>query len=156
AQVAHLEDFLRFEQPTFDSASSRLSQVIEKRGRLTWFSAFYGEPVGQIIVSPLLISGAGNFAAEFVSGDTHERDAFVSFQVSDRAGFPVPPADAIEQIVHELSHSFVNHVVVADSMRLRESGERIFAVTKPSMEAMAYTKWLTMCYESLVRAAVIR
>ena len=156
ARVAHLADFLRFEQPTFDSASSRLSRMIEKSGGLSWFSAFYGEPVGQMVVSPLLISGAGNFGADFVSGATHERYAFVSFQSSDSAGFPVPPGDAVEQIVHELSHSFVNHLVVADSMRLRRSGERIFAVTQPSMNAMSYGTWLIMCYESLVRAAVVR
>jgi hypothetical protein len=156
ARVAHLADFLRFEQPTFDSASARLNQMIEKKARLSWFSEFYREPVGQLVVSPLLISGGGNFGADFVSGATHERYAFVSFQSSDHAGWPVPPADAIEQIVHELSHSFVNHVVVADSTRLRASGERIFAVTQPSMNAMGYGNWLIMCYESLVRAAVIR
>jgi hypothetical protein len=41
-------------------------------------------------------------------------------------------------------------------MRLRRSGERIFAVTQPSMNAMSYGNWLSMCYESLVRAAVVR
>jgi len=156
ARVARLADFLRLEQPTFDSASSRLGRLIETKARLSWFSTFYGEPVGQIIVSPLLISGAGNFGADFVSGATHERYAFVSFQRGDQAGFPVPPADVIEQIVHELSHSFVNHVVIADSMKLRGAGQAIFAVVEPSMKAIGYANWLTMCYESLVRAAVIR
>lgn len=109
-----------------------------------------------MIVSPLLISDAGNFGAEFVSGATHERYAFISFQSSDKAGFPVPPSDAIEQIVHELSHSFINHVVIADSMRLRTSGQTIFPVVQQSMNQIGYGNWLTMCYESLVRAAVIR
>ena len=156
ARVARLAEFLRFEQPTFDSASSRLERVIETKARLSWFSTFYGEPVGQIIVSPLLISGGGNFGADFVSGATHERYAFVAFQRGDQEGFPVPPADVIEQIVHELSHSFVNHVVIADSMRLRGSSERIFAVVERSMNAIGYGSWPTMCYESLVRAAVVR
>jgi hypothetical protein len=156
AQVAHLVEFLRFEQPTFDSASARLDRMIQKHGGMRWFGAFYGEPVGQIVVSPLLISGAGNFGADFVSGATHERYAFVSFLTSDSAGFPVPPRDALEQMAHELSHSFINHVVIADSMRLRRSGERIFAASHASMQAMSYGDWLTMYYESLVRAAVVR
>ena len=147
---------MRFEQPTFDSASARLDRLIQEKARLSWFSTFYGEPVGQIIVSPLLISGAGNFGADFASGAMHERYAFVSFQTSDRAGFPVPPGDAIEQTVHELSHSFVNHVVTADSTRLRASGQTAFQTIRQSMNAIGYGNWLTMCYESLVRAAVIR
>ena len=156
ARVAHLADFLRFQQPTFDSASARLARLLETKARMSWFSEFYGEPAGQIIVSPLLISGAGNFSADFESGGTHERYAFVSFQRGDEKGFPVPPPDVIEQIAHEISHSFVNHVLVPDSMRFRGSGQVIFAAVQGPMNEIGYGSWLTMCYESLVRAAVIR
>jgi hypothetical protein len=156
ARVAGLAAFLRFEQPVFDSASARLARLIQHKPLPMWFSTFYGEPVGDIIVSPLLISGAGNFAAEFVSGDTHERYAFVSFQASDKEGFPVPPADVIEQMVHELSHSFVNPIVIADSARLRLSGQQVFQSVQQAMNDIGYSSWLTMCYESLVRASVIR
>jgi hypothetical protein len=156
AQVAHLADFLRFEQPTFDSASARMQRSIDTQGLLKWLGAFYGEPVGQVIVSPLLISSSGNFGAGFVNGATLERYAFVGVQVSDRAGFPVSPAEALEQTVHELSHSFVNPVVIADSMRLRAAAQPTFTAVKRSMNDNGYDKWLTMTYESLVRASVIR
>lgn len=156
ARDAHLVDFLRFEQPTFDSASARLERLVASKARMSWFGSFFGESADDFRVSPLLISGQGNFGAEFVDGHLHERNAFVSFQTSDAAGFPVPPADAVEVIVHELNHSFVNHVVIADSAMLSVSARRIFPEVERSMQAIGYGSWLTMYCESLVRAGVIR
>jgi hypothetical protein len=155
ARVANIQKFLNIEQPMFDSAAARFRRVVAT-ARLEWIPAFWGEPAGAMIAAPLLISGAGNFGAQFGSGADHERWGFVSLTQTDGRGFPIIPEDAILTLVHELNHSFVNHVVAADSVKLRVSGERIFPLVRSQMGALAYDNWLTMYQESLVRAGVIR
>jgi Domain of unknown function (DUF4932) len=156
AREARLDRFLRDQGATYDSASVRMRRLVQE-ARLEWLSGFFGEPTGDVfIVAPLLINATGNFAAEFRSGATHERYAYLGVPVADSGGFPVISPDKLPTIIHEFNHSFVDHVVGSRSAELQPSGERIYAVTRRSMRDLAYNSWQVMLNESLVRATVIR
>ena len=157
AKVAGLEAFLARQQPVFDSAAARTQRLVDARGHLDWFARFFGEPSRDVlIVSPLLASSSGNFGADFFGESMHERYAYLAVPGSDAAGFPVLGAETLPTLIHELNHSYVNHVL--DSMRteLRASGAIIFPLMQPVMSALAYTSAQTMFNESVVRAGVIR
>jgi hypothetical protein len=156
ARMARLDSFLRDQQLVYDSAAVRMRRLVDQGG-LEWISRFFGEPPGDVfVVSPLLINATGNFATEFRSDTTHERYAFIGVRSADSMGFPVMPPEALPLIVHELNHTFVDHVVGSQSAALRPSGERIHRVVQRSMRALAYNRWQTMLNEAVVRAAVIR
>jgi hypothetical protein len=157
ARVAKLQDFLDAHQALYDSASARMQRLVASSARLGWFSDFFGEPAsGVFVISPLLINSTGNFAAEFGDGSKHERYAYLGIGLSDSLGFPLISPSVIPTLVHELNHTFVNHVVSARAEELRVSATAIHTPLRESMSANGYDNWLTMIQESVVRASVIR
>jgi hypothetical protein len=157
ARVARVADFLRYQQPVYDSVGGRFERLLEARGHLRWISRFFGGPPSDVfIVSPLLVNSSGNFAADFHDGTVHERYAFLGVRSADSLGFPIVPPDIVPLVIHEFSHSFVNPVVESRSADLRAHAEQIHRTIAGSMRALAYDSWTTMLNESVVRASVIR
>jgi len=77
---------------------------------------------------------------------------------TDDTGMPkfdyYPFAELI--IIHEFNHSFANDLIDNNIEAYRESGEKLFSVSKDLLAKQAYGKWETMMREALVRAAVIK
>jgi hypothetical protein len=157
ARAAKLQEFLDAHQALYDSASTRMQRLVASSTRLGWFSDFFGEPAGGVfVISPLLINSNGNFAAVFQDGTKYERYAYLGIGLTDSLGFPVVSPDVVPTLVHELNHTFVNHVVSAAAEELRAPATAIFTPLRESMNANGYGNWLTMIQESVVRASVIR
>ena len=157
AKVADLANFLRAQQPVYDSATVRARRLVDTRAHLDWFERFFSEPTHDLlIVSPLLASSHGNFGADFHDGATHERYAFLAVPGSDSAGYPILDRETLATLIHELNHSYVNHVLDSVSAALRPAGARIFPAVRATMSQLAYTNAQIMFDESVVRASVIR
>ncbi|MBC7894304.1 MAG: DUF4932 domain-containing protein [Cytophagaceae bacterium] len=157
ARVANVAGFLRAQQHVYDSATARAQRLIDTKARLDWFTKFFNEPTRDLlIISPLLMSSSGNFAAAFHDGAIHERYAFLAVPGIDTAGYPVLHPETLATLIHELNHSYINHVVDAVSAQLRPAGARIFPIVQAEMSRLAYTRAQVMFNESVVRAAVIR
>jgi hypothetical protein len=157
AKVAHVEDFLRTHQAVYDSATARTRRLVETRAHLDWFKGFFSEPTHDLlIISPFLGSSRGNFGAAFQDGPTHERYAFLAVPGSDSAGYPILGGETMSTLIHELNHSYVNHVLDSLRAQLRPAGERIFPAVQSAMSQLAYSNAHTMFNESVVRAGVIR
>lgn len=157
AKVARVADFLRMQQPVFDSATARARRLIETRAHLDWFTNFYGEVAQSVlIIAPLLATSSGNFAADFRDGAIHERYAFLAVPSADAAGFPVLHPETLATLVHELNHSYVNHVLDAMRVTMQPAGEKIFPAVRAEMNRLAYNSAQVMFNESVVRAGVIR
>jgi hypothetical protein len=70
--------------------------------------------------------------------------------------YGAPPAADFIVVVHEFSHSFVNHLVEENVDRFAQSGPRVFAPIADAMSDQSYGDWRIMLFESLVRAASAR
>jgi hypothetical protein len=157
ARDSHVAAFLLMEQPTYDSAAVRMRRLINTRAHMEWFNAFFGERAGGVfIASPLLANAGGNFGPHFDDAATHEMYAYLGVGDADPLGFPRINDGILPTVIHEFSHSFVNHVVESRHVELQPSGERIFATVQAAMRSQAYGSWQTMLDESVVRASVIR
>ncbi|MEO8621826.1 MAG: DUF4932 domain-containing protein [bacterium] len=157
AKVAHVAEFLRTQQPVYDSATARAQRLVDTKAHLGWFTQFFNEPSRDLlIVSPLLANSRGNFAAEFYDGAVHERYAFLGVPSADAAGLPVLDPETLATLIHEVNHTYVNHVVDSVRTQLAPAGERIFPAVRSAMSGLAYTNPQIMFDESVVRAGVIR
>ncbi|MEP6779523.1 MAG: DUF4932 domain-containing protein [Gemmatimonadaceae bacterium] len=157
AKVAGLADFLRRHKPVYDSATARAQRIIDANTHLEWFAKFFGETSKDLLViSPLLASGNGNYAAEYRGGGTHERYAYLAVPSADAAGFPVMQADLVATLIHELNHSYINHVLDSIRTQLQPAGAQIYPAVQSEMRRLAYSSPQTMFNESVVRAGVIR
>ena len=157
AKTARLAAFLKAHEAVFDSATARMKRLIDSRGHLDWFPRFYGEPSrGLFIVSPLVASSGGSFGADFYDGATHERYAYLGVPGSDSAGYPTLSPETLPTVIHELSHSYVNHILDSARTQFAPAGAVIFPVVQAQMRRLAYASAQIMFNESLVRASVIR
>jgi hypothetical protein len=157
ARVARVPEFLRAHQSVYDSATARAQRLIDTQTHLDWFTKFFSEASNDLlIVSPLLATSSGNVGADFYDGATHERYAFLAVPSADPAGYPVLSPETVPTLIHELNHSYVNHVLDSVRVELRPAGERVFPAVRADMSRLAYTNAQTMFNESVVRAAVIR
>lgn len=102
------------------------------------------------------MTSSGNFGADFHDGPTHERYAYLAVPGADPAGYPALGPETVPTLIHELNHSYVNHVLDPVRVELRPAGERIFPAVRAVMSRLAYANAQTMFNESVVRAAVIR
>ena len=77
---------------------------------------------------------------------------------TDDKGMPefdyYPLAELI--IIHEFNHSFANDLIDNNIEEFRESGEKLYSVSKDLLSKQSYGKWETMMREALVRASVIK
>lgn len=149
-------DFLAANQKTLDSARVRMERVVAEHLDLAAIRHFFGrEPNGAFVMVPLVANAAGNFGTRYLEGDREEVYAIIGTS-PDRAGIPAFDAGFIPTMVHEFSHSFVNPAVQPVSESFRAAGEAIYPLVEEQMRAQAYSNWLTMVNESLVRASVAR
>jgi hypothetical protein len=157
ARDAHVSRFLRVEQPLYDSAATRMRRMVEHDLNLKWFQRFYADRSPSVfILSPVLANADELFGPTFFDGHTIERHAYVGLGSVDKAGFAVVAPSYLPYIVHEVNHTFVNHVLDSDSAAFRPYIARVYRVVEKAMEREHYADPQIMLDESLVRAAVVR
>jgi len=142
----------------YAEASKRFLPVYEHLD-LGWYGAFFGQEPAETF---FIVNGLGNGGANYgvtVNYKNGKKDVFavMGAWTTDDSGMPVFSIDGyFPTLVHEFSHSFVNHLIDKNRKALKTSGKKIFAWVKDEMEGMAYGDWEIMMYEALVRACVIK
>ena len=152
------DKFFRDNQDLYNDASQRFLPVFDHLD-LKWYSSFYGkEPTEKFIVINGLVNGGSNYGVSFSpTAGKKEVYAIMGAWSMDSVG---KPTFAINEyfptLLHEFNHSFVNYLTDNNPGLFEENGIRIFDVIGDDMKSQAYSNWLTVLNEALVRAAVIK
>lgn len=156
ARDAHVESFLRKEQPLYDSAAIRMRRMVERDLKLEWFQRFYADRAPSVfILSPLLANADEFFGVTFFDGQNTERHAYAGIGSEDEAAFPVVWPSYLPYIVHEFNHTFVNKILDSHRAEFRPYITRVYRVVEKRMEREHYADPQIMLDESVVRAAVV-
>jgi hypothetical protein len=126
---------------------------------LDWFPKFFGyQPKGKFSVFLSLLNGTFLYGpkVEYPNG-TEELYAIMPNYKTDSLGMPVFEQWRLKPlIIHEFSHSFINHLFIKDSLAIKPYGEKIYKQVESEMNNNYYGNWLITLYESQIRASVIR
>jgi hypothetical protein len=165
-KAADSEGFFDSQEERFAGAAERLRAVIEKSRALPWFDRTFGARSGASYVAiPGLLCGGGNYGVGIryppratANGTEIDEEILPVFGCSrfDDAGIPLFGDEMAGLLVHELCHSYTNALVDRIAPQLEPSAKRLFDGKADAMRRQAYGDWKTMCYESLVRASVVR
>ena len=139
-------------------ASQRFDKVYEDLNH-QWYYKFYGQkPKGEYRVVNALGNGGNNYGPRIIMPNGEEVIyAIIGTTDLDNLGMPKFEKNAyIPTLLHELNHSFVNHLIGKFKLELQESGEVIYKPLESKMRKQAYSNWQTMFSEALVRASVIK
>lgn len=124
-----------------------------------WYTEFYGEnPSGNFNLMIGLGNGGNNYGSKVVYRDGREDlYSIISNALPDSSGFATfKPENIQSTIIHEYNHSYVNHLVYAESGLFRPQINKVFGSVKQKMTRMHYGSWEIMVNESLVRAGEIQ
>ena len=149
--------FFQKHSAIYQIAEERFQKVIDKVD-FEWYRRFYGElPNGTFNLYIGLLNGGGNFGPKVVYPQgTEDLFAIIGTWETDDHGLPLYNDSVLSTIIHEYNHSFINHLVYTNEVKLAASGEGIFKLVELQMKSQAYANWKTMMLESWVRAAVVR
>lgn len=123
-----------------------------------WYYKFYGKKAQEkfgVIIG--FCNGGGNYGIDrHREGEIKEVYALVGYYVN-KEGIPQYNADYLPTLIHEFNHSFINYLLDIEDNReaMKEAGETLLASSFWAMSKQAYSNWVTVVNESLVRAAVI-
>jgi hypothetical protein len=151
-------EFLQVHNRLYELASRRLMAVMEKHGVVDWLDGFYGARPGskfEIILG--MLNGPGSYGARINPPDEEEvLYCILGVWDTDSRGDPRFTDMVLPTVVHEFCHSYCNPLVDRHLQELKSSGQEIFKRVDAAMRQMAYSNWMIMMRESLVRASVIR
>ncbi|WP_282042785.1 DUF4932 domain-containing protein [Winogradskyella flava] len=151
------ELFFKENHELYHESSKRFIDVYNNLD-IEWFTKFYGEkPKGVFRIINGLGNGGANYGPKIVLHNEEVIYAIMGTWSVDSLGMPkynLPKY--FPTLLHEFSHSYVNHLIKKHENELRKSGQVIFKPLKDGMKSQAYSSWNTMYAEGVVRASVIK
>jgi len=158
AKTSHFRDFYDRHSAIFEHTRQATQSFIDTRVDQQWLPSFFGVvPTGSFTVIPSMINGPASYGPTYRDADGKEHFyAIVGVNTVDDHGMPVIDSESLELVIHEFSHSFVNHLVAARRGSFDAAAGSMYGKVETAMNRMAYNDWETMINESLVRVAVIR
>ncbi len=124
--------------------------------RWSWFHTFYGQELPKSLSVRAEAGSAKTAHGRYTRGDVVAY-AVVNVPHTDASGMTEADRKGYATLMlHEFSHSFVNHLVDSHSSTLRASGEALFAMVEAKMVRLGYARWEEVMAEALVRASVIK
>jgi hypothetical protein len=132
--------------------------IVLNQINFSWFDNFFGvEPDDNYSIIVNLSNGWANYGPKTIDINGNEkRYAIIGADKVDSLGIPIFSNKIIPTIVHEFCHSFCNHLIDNNVKKIENSGKIIFSKVQNQMQKQAYGNHLTMLYEYLVRASVIK
>ena len=154
------EIFFNNNENLYAEASKRFLPIYEALD-LTWYSSFYGkEPEEDFIIINAMALGGANYGPSLdIPNQKRKVYAILGTRRVDSLDIEMPifiKEEYLPTIIHEFNHSFCNDLIIKNEEAFKNSGEKIFEKVKTEMAPQGYNNWLTVSYEALVRAAVIK
>lgn len=152
---AKVEEFLASQREFERGAADRLAQAFDGARLRGWCEGFFGTRKGaRFEVRVGLLCGPHNYGV----GTRDEVTPVIGcWQWDQVQGLPTWPGGAIEAlIVHELCHSYVNPQVDRAWSALEAPSAALLALDEARMRNQAYGSARIVCYETIVRACVVR
>jgi hypothetical protein len=155
---AHCKEFFDDNSELYANVSKKFLPIFDNID-LNWFQSFYGkEPKVKFVVVNGLGNGGGNYGPDIVfKNGTRAVYAIMGTWSVDSLGMAkFGLNDYFPTLLHEFSHSFVNHLIEKNLKRFENDGEKIYAAFGDVMQNQAYGDYKIMLSEALVRASVIK
>lgn len=151
------DKFNKSHQPLYNEIKNRMKKVLITEVNLTWFDNFFGaKPGANFHVILAMVNGGSCYGVRIRIKDSEDLYCILGVWMFDEDGIPQFDKSVIPTVIHEFCHSYCNPLVDAHSTELEVVGKRIYLSVRKKMKRMAYGNWLSMMYESLVRASVVR
>lgn len=152
------EEFFKQHEELYQTAEERFKNVYESFDA-AWYNKFYGtEPKGAFNTIISLGNGSGSYGTKLLYSENRE-DVFAIMGTwsADSSGNPIYRKEGyLPTLIHEFSHSYVNHLNDRYAGEFETSGKILFEKVKDIMIKQAYPNRQLMMNEALVRGSVIR
>lgn len=155
--ASRFKEFLESQRPLYTAAEERLKEFAQRNLDIPWYSAYFKvQTRDQFIITTGLCNGGGNYGPHYVNtqGDSELYAILGAF--ADSTGVPSYTRAWLPTLIHEFNHSFVNREMERQQALFAGALPALYQSRASAMRSQAYSNWLTMLNESIVRAAVTR
>ena len=155
---ANCKEFFDENKGLYSETESKFLQVYEQIDS-DWYSSFFGNAPNETFK---IVTGLGNGIQSYgpsVNLEDGKREVYAIvgvWRIDDSGMVVFPTREYLPNLIHEFSHSFVNHLVDGNLLAFEESGKKLFEEVESEMTRQNYGRWNTVIYETLVRASVIK
>jgi len=156
AEVSKFDDFFAAHAGYYKDVGERIATTVDAEKPAEWFESLFGRQAGATYtVVPGLVEGPWSFSIRAELPDRLEIVEVLGVDHVDSKHLPVLGEAAIETLVHEMAHAYVNPVLARHERDFAHAGAVFFGLTSKPMRRQAYTTWQIVLAESVVRAATV-
>ena len=150
-------DFFEQHRTFYDEFIKTYEANLMRKFSSEWYSQFYHgtEPADQFrVVIGFNYGSTNNGAWRQLPGKPRELFSIIGYNFNPTRGRPLLD---LTLLYHEFNHSFFNPLLdaAAHAKAMEPVGQKLFQLSKQTMEQQHYNDWSIVINESLVRAAVI-
>lgn len=156
-------DFMKFfkgNQKLYNIAVERGKEFVRSEVHLDWFRSYFAtKQEGKFILALAPNNGGPSYGPTFRGADgivEYYCILGLGYPLVDEEQLPVIDDGYLDTIIHEFCHSFVNPLVDSHLAEMKGLGEKVFPMVDSAMLGQGYGSWVTMMYETFVRACVLR
>jgi len=153
AADSKFDAFFAVHRPYYGAVENRMRAALQAEHPADWFDSFFGaQPGARFVVIPGLLLGPNNYGVHSSAAGTMDMYQVLGLYQPDAKDLPVMNEQLLELLVHEMTHSFVNPVLMRHLDQLVPAADPLFAQVRAAMARQAYPETRIMVYESCVRA----
>lgn len=150
-------DFFNAHKDFYKVAEKNYNNEIIEKIDFTWFKKFYGtSPNANHRLMLGLLNGTSQYGVTSYFNDGNEEiNVVIGVSDVDSLGQPIFPNSErnIQTVIHEFSHSYCNRIIDAYYSDMKAKSQEFYNAVK---DYLSYPGGLSMSYEILVRACVIK
>ena len=155
---SHFHDFFEKHQSLYEATLNQYREAVLPYVSEEWYPRFYGTASKGNFVVVLAFNNGYNAYGPKRQTDDGTREAFSVIGIFGGIDFSRNGTDQASTIIHEFNHSYVNYLLEESQSNqdlLKESGEWLYHLTAWTMNDQAYTEWMTVINETIVRAGEV-
>jgi hypothetical protein len=155
AADTRLDEFLASATPAAKPIEDALRIAVDAEHPTDWYDALFGaRPNTRFTVVPGRMTGTYNFSVRATLADG-TLDLYQVIAVDTPTGLPQIDDTLVYLLVHEIGHSYINHVLAKHEAELSAPAQKLFLRVADQMARQAYPRWQIFLAEQVVRAAVV-
>ena len=150
-------DFFEQHRAFYDNFIQSYETNVMRYFHPKWYSQFYNgtEPTDQFrVIIGFNYGNTNNGVYRQLPGKPRELFSIIGYNINQATGRPLYD---VATLYHEFNHPFINSLLddAERAKKIESVGQKLFSLSKQTMEQQHYNDWHIVINESLVRAAVI-
>jgi hypothetical protein len=146
--------FFQSQKEQYKTQLESIEKKVNSSINFNWFNSFFGTPSDVRFKLSILLIGSGGYGPSTIIDNSKTAYTLLCLRPNILGKLSINN-EGLNIIIHEFCHTYCNPVVYENLNMLEPTGIRIYEDFKSHKHQKSYQSWLTVQYETFVRASVL-